>query len=171
MITRLRLIIASFILGALVGAAALNLVSGRHLDNAELEIRKLRSSLADQNEKTNLLEKKLAVRQKLIVNEIIVSANLNDEFEKLEVEAAAKKLLKVLKGKDLKELDPNLVINIIDKRIVETPEHKYRITVKGTLISERIIMYIDAEEIREVPMAGESGGAFTPVFRTGIGGL
>lgn len=153
MISRLKLITASFILGTLVGAAVLNLVLGRHLDNAELELRTLRSGLAEQREKTSLLEKKLEVRQKLFVNEIRVNINLEDEFEKLEVEAAVKKLLKVLKGKDLKELDPNLVINIIDKRIVETPEHKYRVSVKGTLISERVIMYIDAEEIKEVPLS------------------
>ncbi len=152
MISRLKFIIAGFILGFLVGAATLNLILGRHLDNAELEIKKLRSDLADQYEKTTLLEEKLAVRQKLTVDEIMVNANLEDEFEKLEVESTAKKLLKVLKGKELKELDPTLVINILDRRIVETPEHKYRITVKGTLISERIIMYIDAEEIKDVPL-------------------
>lgn len=153
MTSRFKLIIASFTLGILIGASVLNLVMGRHLDNAELEIRRLRSDLTEQYEKTALLEKKLSVKQKLIVNEISVYANLDDEFEKLEVEAAAKKLLKVIKGKNLKELDPNLVVNIIDKRIIETPEHKYRLTVKGTLLSERVIMYIDAQEVSDVPLA------------------
>lgn len=161
---RLKLILASFILGALVGAASLNLILGQHLDTAELEIRKLRSGLADQYEKIALLEKKLAVRQNLIVNEIIVNVNLDNEFEKLEIESTTKKLLKVIKGKDLKELDPNLVINMIDKRVIETPEHKYRLTVKGTLISEKVIMYVDAEEITEVPMSTIQLWAKDPVF-------
>lgn len=149
---RIRIILASFMLGALIGAAGLNLATGHHLDKAELEIKRLHANLNDQSDKIAVLEKKLAVRQNLTINEIRVYVNLDDEFEKLELESNIKKLLRELKGKELKEIDPALVVSIVDKRIVETQEHKYRLTVKGTLVSERVIMYVEAREIKDVPI-------------------
>lgn len=150
---RIRTILASFVLGALIGAAGLNWATGYHLDKAELEIKRIQANLADQAEKNTVLEKKLAVRQKLTINEITVYVNVDDEFEKLELESIIKKLLRELKGKQLKEVDPTLVVSIVDKRIVETQEHKYRLAVKGTLVSEKVIMYVEAAEIRDIPLS------------------
>ena len=149
---RIRIILASFVLGVLIGTAGLNWAIGHHLDKAELEIKRLRANLADQAEKITVLEKKLAARQNLTINEIIVYVNLADEFEKLELESVIKKLLRELKGKQLRDIDPALVVSIVDRRIVETQDHRYRLTVKGTLVSERVIMYVEAKEIRDIPI-------------------
>lgn len=152
MITKTRLFLASFILGALVGSAGLNWVTGRHMDKAELEIRRLRSEVADHNEKIATLEKRLAIEQNFSVSEIQVYVNLDDEYEKLELETEVKRLLKDLRGKDLKDLDPVLVAGIVDKRIIDTGKHKFRLSVKGTLISEKIIMYIEVKEMKDIPI-------------------
>ncbi|MFZ5641617.1 MAG: hypothetical protein ACOY4Q_13145 [Bacillota bacterium] len=104
-IVRVRAVLAGFLLGALVGASGLNLVAGRHLDRAELEI-----------------------------------------------ETAVKKLLKNLRGQEVHTLDPMLITNIVDRRFIETFDHKYRLTVKGTLVSEKIVMYVEAEELTENPL-------------------
>ncbi len=154
--TGVKPILAGFILGAVLGAAGLNLAAGRHLDEAELKIRILQSQLEDRTEQlANMqksmadLEKKLAARQKLVVNDIDVHVKYKNEYEQLEIETAVKKLLKNLMAKEVKTLDPILVTNIVDQRIIETGKHKYHLTVKETLVSEKIIMYVEAKEIKE----------------------
>jgi len=153
---RFKTVLAGFVLGLMVGAAGLNLAAGRHLDQAELKIRILQSQLEDRTEQLSGmekaladLEKKLAARQRLVVSDIDVHVRYKDEYERLEIEAAVKKLLKNLMTKEVKTLDPILVTNIVDQRIIETGKHKYLLTVKETLVSEKIIMYVEAKEVKE----------------------
>lgn len=148
---RYSLIAATFIVGMLVGAATLNLVCGIHLDNAELEMQKLHTKLADQSEQIAALEKTLEQRQKSAVTEIEIHVNFkddkqNDEYDKLEIEKAVKKLLKNIRGKEVSSLDPLLTTNIIDGRMIEVSKRKFLLSVKSLLISEKLIMNIEITE-------------------------
>lgn len=144
-------VIAGFLVGMMVGAAAINLVCGAHIDNAELEIEKLNTKLADQAEQITALEKTLAQRQKFAVTEIEVHVSFkddkeSDEFNQLEIEKAVKKLLKNIRGKEVSSLDPLIITNIIDGRPLEITKHQFLLSVKSLLISEKLIMYVEAKE-------------------------
>jgi len=147
---RIKALASGLLLGILIGAAGLNIVMGSHLDRAELEILKLRAELEEKTEQLESAEKELEVKkQAAVVDEIDIHVNYSDEYEKLEIEAALKKLLKDTKGQEVHSLDPLLVTNIVDGRTVATEGHKYILTVRGTLVSEKIIMYVDAKEVKE----------------------
>ena len=147
---KIKTVTAAFILGILVGAACFNLLTGHRLDKAELEIRQLRAELDDKTEQLANLEKKLAVKNKAsVVEDVDVQVIFKDEYEKIEISSAVEKLLKSVQGKEVKSLDPLLVANIVDGRTISTASHKYTLFVKGTLISETIIMYVEAKQIFE----------------------
>jgi len=149
-IIRVKAVLAGFTLGALIGAAGLNLALGKHLDKAELEIRKLRLAYEEQTEQLQAAEKELAIKTRVaVVNEITVNVIFEDEYERIEIETAVRKLLRNLKGKEVSSLDPLLVSNILDGRTITTPDSKYILTVKGILVSEKIVMYIEAKEVEE----------------------
>jgi len=144
-------VIASFIVGMLIGAAILNMFCGTHIDNAELEIQKLHTKLADQSEQITALEKNLEKRQKLAVTEIEVHAYFkdneeSDEYNQLEIEKIVKKLLKDIRGKQVSSLDPLIIANIIDGRTVEVSNSKFMLSVKGLLITEKLIMHVEMTE-------------------------
>lgn len=151
---KIKAILAGFILGFLTGAAILNLLIGNNLDKAELKINKLQSELEDssaqvidlEKELANV-EKKLTAKQKPVVSTMDIHVLLEDEFEKLELEAEVKKLLQDIRGKDVEALDPLLITGIVNGRTLSTAARNYRMTVKGTLVSEKLIMYIEANEI------------------------
>jgi len=142
-IGRMKALASGLFLGILIGAAGLNIVVGSHLDRAELEILKLRTELKDKSEQ---LEVK---KQAAVVDEINIHVNYSDEYEKIEIQSAVKKLLENIKGQEVQSLDPLLVTNIVDGRTVVTENQKYSLKVRGTLVSEKIIMYVDAEEVKE----------------------
>lgn len=146
-----RCAIASFIIGMLIGAAILNVICGKHLDKAELEMQKLHTKLADQTEQITALEKALEKRQKVAVTEIEVHVNFkddseSDEFNQLEIEKIVKKLLKDIRGKQVSSLDPLIIANIIDGRIVEVSKRKFVLSVNGLLVSEKLIMHVEITE-------------------------
>ena len=149
-ILRLKPILAGLILGWLIGAASVSLLAGKNLDKAELEIRNLHIQLEDQTEQLADMDKKLtAAKRNMLVSDIDVHVDFPDEYERLEIETAVKKLLKSLRSREVSSLDPALVANIIDRRILEVSEHKYHLTVKGTMVSEKIIVYVEAKEITD----------------------
>lgn len=152
-----RCLTASFIVGLLAGAAILNVISGKHIDNAELEIQKLQTKLADQTEQITALEKALEKRQKLVVTELEVHVNFkdedeNDEYNQLELEKAVKKLLKDIRGKEVSSLDPLLVANIVEGRTIEVSKRKFVLSVEGIAVSEKVIMYVAITEIPQANM-------------------
>lgn len=146
---RIRGILAGFLLGILVGASGLNIAIGNNLDRAELEIRRLELQLEDQSEQLVDIEKKLALKGTMVVSDIDVRVEFPDEYEKLELEDQVKKILKNLRGKEVKNLDPLLISNMVDNRIINTDEHKYNMNVTAVLVSEKVILYLVAKEIEE----------------------
>lgn len=154
MVIRLSTLIAVFTLGFLLGASLLNLISGVHLDKAELEIQKLHTQLSDQSEQIKALEDSLAQRRKLTVSKIEIHMIRKDdkqenEYDNLEIEKSLKELLRDVRGQEVASLDPLLITNIIHKRTIEISERKFLIEVKATLISEKLIMYVEVTESQQ----------------------
>ncbi|WP_418792138.1 hypothetical protein [Phosphitispora sp. TUW77] len=147
---KIKVLATGLLLGILIGAAGLNAVMGKHLDRAEFEILKLRTELEDKSEQLESTEKELKVKkQASVVNEITIHVNYADEYKKLKIESEVKKLLSDVKGQEVRSLDPLLVTNIVDGRTISADNRKYNLTVRGTLVSEKIIMYVDAGEVKE----------------------
>lgn len=150
-IFRWATLLAVFIFGFILGAAVLNYISGTHLDRAELEIQKLNHIRLDQTEQIKALENNLAEQKAITVNTIeirIISEkeSKTDPYNKLEIEKEIKQLLKNVRGQEISTLDPLLINNMIDKRTVTVSEHRYILSVKGTLISEKLVMYVEVQE-------------------------
>lgn len=153
-------VIAGFFVGILVGAAALNLVSGTHIDKAELEIERLHEEILEQSEQIATLEETLSQRQNLAVTEIQVHVAFEgdkdyDEYTTLEIEKTVKDLLKDVRGKEVSSLDPLLVRSIIDGRTVEISKLEFVLSVKCLLVSERLIIFLEAAEPEKTVMNPE----------------
>jgi hypothetical protein len=141
-------VIASFIIGLLVGAATLNLVCGKHLDQTKLDIEKLQEKLADQNEQIITLEKTIEQSQVLVITGIEVHVrfkdeDLNEDYNILEIEKAVKQLVKDIRGKEVSSLDPLLIKNIIEGRTIKISNEEFLLSVKSLLISEKLIIYVE----------------------------
>lgn len=152
-------IIASFIVGLMVGAAGLNLVSGTHLDNAQLEIERLNAQLAEKSEQISALEETIAQQEKWAVTEIEVHVSFedpkeNDELNTLEIEKTIKELLKNVRGRQVSTLDPALVFNIVNGRTIEVSNIEFTVTVKSVLISEKMVLNVEAAVKNKSALSG-----------------
>jgi hypothetical protein len=143
--------IASFIIGVLMGAAALNLVSGTHLEKAQLEIERLNAQLAEQSEQITALEETIAQHEHLAVTEIEVHVSFkdpkqDDELHTLGIERTIKELLKTVRGREVSTLDPVLILNIVDGRSIAISNVEFTVTVKSLLVSDKLILHVEAVE-------------------------
>ncbi|KNZ68275.1 hypothetical protein Tfer_3173 [Thermincola ferriacetica] len=139
--TGLRLV-ALFFLGLVTGASVTNLITGRHLEKAYLEIQSLQDKVADQERQIESLQAELDLRQESLVKEIKIHVLHDEKYIRLEIEDFAKGMLQELVGKEVENIDPILVSNILDNRVTEIDKTAYTLRVKAVLVSERILVYI-----------------------------
>lgn len=144
-------VIASFIVGILAGAAVINIVCGKHIDHAELEIERLHSQLEEQSEQIATLEETLAEQEEFAVTEIEVHVTFkdkkqNDELNTLGIQKSVKDLLKTVRGREVSTLDPMLIFNIVDGRSLQVADTEFIVTVKSVLVWEKLVMYVEAAE-------------------------
>lgn len=144
-------VIAGFIIGILAGAAGLNMVTGTHMDRAELEIERLNAELAESYEQISALEKTLAQHKKAAVTEIEVhvafkDGNQRDELTTLGITKTVRELLTNIRGREVSTLDPQLIVNIVDGREIEISNREFVLTVRSLLVSEKLIMDVEAKE-------------------------
>ena len=152
-------VLAAFVLGLAIGAATLNLISGTHLDTAQLEIERLNVKLDEQSKQIATLQETIAQHQEFAVTEIQVAVSFkdaaqNDEINALEIEKTIKDLLKSVRGREVSTIDPVLLVNIVDGRTIEVSNVDFKVKVKILLISEKLLMHVEAEE-KPKPVSAE----------------
>ena len=63
------------------------------------------------------------------------------------LEQAVKQKYDVLFGKKISEIDLELVVRVVDKRIFVTEKYQYQLTVNRVILSSTLSLYISAREL------------------------
>lgn len=139
--------IASFIVGAVVGAAVLLLLRGHDLDQLYLRMAQLRVENSQLQEEVDSLKNDLADRQKQSVRKvrkIEVTAEASDEFTKLSIAKYVKERTRPLLEKELAYLDgnPQLITGLVDGRICTVQNQPYLIHVESVIIGETLFIWV-----------------------------
>lgn len=153
-------LMAAFFVGVILGAISLNLILGNHLDTSELEIERLTAELEEQSTQIATLQETIAKQEEWTVTEIQVEvsfkdAKQSDELVTLEIEKTVKELLKSARGRKVSTLDPQMLLNIVQGRTITASNTEFTIDVQSLLISEKLIIYVEAEE-KTKPVDGKS---------------
>lgn len=136
---------AFFLIGALAGGVAVNIVNAAHLDRLYLEKEKIRVELFETTERLSKLEKQWAGRDenlvKAVVIELVTEAGAFDELS-LQEEVAA--ITADLIGKNVTTLHPHLLLHLLDGRLLGVNDKFYRLAVNWIVIAEEVIVNLDA---------------------------
>ena len=101
--------------------------------------------IEEKNIKLKKLEESINNR-KYVLKSIDVIVNTNgDELDKTDIEKAIKEKYTVLIGKEVKNIDMELIPSIIDKRRFVINDREYRIRVDRVLLTEIMKIWIQAE--------------------------
>jgi len=144
--------LALFIIGIFIGAAIANLAIGYQVENLHSEKVDLEAQLSEKESQIKALEDKVSdAKRWLIVQEIQIELELpqrnfaDKQHLQLEIEQQVKSMLKDIRGKRVRELDPQVIWHIIDRRKIEALGYQFTLQVKSVLVSEKIFFYIFAE--------------------------
>lgn len=82
------------------------------------------------------------------LKEITVKIQLENELERLILEKAIRQKYEVLLGKKTKDIDLDLVIQVVDKRIFRTDHFQYQLLVERVALSSTLTLWLSVKEIR-----------------------
>ncbi|MDK2823224.1 MAG: hypothetical protein PWQ67_1465 [Clostridia bacterium] len=146
--------LALFTIGVIVGAVLTTLAIGYQMEKIHNENSYLKVQLDEKENQIKALEDKVSEAKRwFIVKEIEIDLELpqrnfaDEENLKIKIEEQVKDMLKNIRGKRVKELDPQVIWHIVDKRKIEALGYHFTLQVKGVLVSEKIIFYVYAKYI------------------------
>ncbi len=146
--------IVLLILGILLGMAIMLFLQGKRVDAYYWQNEELKVQLYEATERLKRLEEQHDILLPARVEEVRLEVEMEDETF---VEPALRRdiydLAKELIGQELQALPYPLVYNILDERILESEEKKYRLKVKAVIIAETVTYYLTVEKIQAETVA------------------
>lgn len=141
--------ISATLIGLVIGASITLSVVGHKLETLMVQEETLISSLQDREEALRKLRENPSTRY-VWVTDTVVFLEV-DGPDRKSIEDSVKTLLNRFIGRKVEELDPILVHDLFDGRIIEASENTYALEVKAVLISPRVSVYLIATPRGQVP--------------------
>ncbi|WP_066635461.1 hypothetical protein [Desulfolucanica intricata] len=155
-------LIAFFILGMFVGGVGINIKIGKHIDELIIVNQNLQEQLTNTEQELQQMYANLENKQSRVVSGIEIHVIFPEvditKFEKsevnLKIEHEVRSWLQVIQGEEVEKLNYTLIPQIIDERIVEVDNKKYKLKTKLIVILEKVRVYLEAVEIIEEKTTG-----------------
>ncbi len=134
---------ACLILGAVGGFTIAMLQAGAIIDEKAIQLESVYSELSEKNDRIERLEESLFDNDALIVRELNLKLNIKDPHLNLKLTNTTRELLQDIIGQRIETLNPELIRNIIDKRIVFANDQAYTLNLKYLVLAEKTILEIN----------------------------
>jgi len=139
------------ITGILIGISILSIVVSYRMDTHYKEITYLKNTIQDKDARLEKLEKSINT-QKVILKDIEVILNFGenkdgDEIDKIDIEKTIKEKYSTLLGKEVKNIDTDILIEVVDKRILKIDDKQYKMQVEKLIVTEILQIFIKVETI------------------------
>ncbi|MCC5418914.1 hypothetical protein [Clostridium botulinum] len=140
------------VIGGAVGIIFFSLFISYRIENYHRKITYLNNIIEDQQVRLEGLENKLS-KKKLIVKKIEVdikfkNKEIEDELVAIELEKHIKEKFNNLIGKELDNLDGDILVQVVDNRIMKIKTKQYKVKVEKIIIAQNIKFCIQVEKVQ-----------------------
>ncbi|HHW22304.1 MAG TPA: hypothetical protein GXX26_05400 [Clostridiaceae bacterium] len=139
-------LLTGIIIGAISGVAILSAITCHRIDVLYERIAALENTILDKNAKLENLEKSINSK-KFVLKDIEVMLLFEkdslDELETMHIKKTVKEKYSVLLGSEVKSIDPELIVLIIDNRILKMNGKEFRLRVNRLILTETLKLWID----------------------------
>lgn len=142
----LLVFVTGLLIGFITGIMLWNLLLASKIDNLYKRNRYLESLAEDYRIKIEKLEQAQPEKE-LTLKSITVQIDMEDVLEKMILEQAVRQKYDVLLGKKINDIDLDLVVEVVDKRIFVTEKHQYQLTVNRVILSSTLSVNLSAREL------------------------
>lgn len=131
--------------GALIGSTITTMLVSYRVDRFYEKIAYQESIIADNEEKLKKLEKSIN-NSNIVLKDIKIIIEADEEqinnINNIEIEKAIKEKFNSLLGKEVRNLDAEILMEVVDKRILKFEEAEYKINVKKLVLSDTLKIWV-----------------------------
>lgn len=131
--------------GALIGASITTMLVSYRIDLFYEKIAYQENMIEDSVEKLKKLEKSIN-NSNIVLKDIKIIIEADEEqinrINNIEIEKAIKEKFNSSLGKEVKNLDAEILMQVIDKRILKFDEAEYKIDVKKLSLSDTLKIWV-----------------------------
>lgn len=136
-----------FLLGALVGAAAMVPLVGARVESLELERQGLLLRLAEAQRSLAQLRSANRRWARPVVRSVELHfANVDEPALRLKLEERLKPLVQDLVGREIRGLDPFLIFGLFRDRAWRIGEKEYRPELRVAVVDEEMVLVLEVRE-------------------------
>lgn len=136
---------AGIITGVLIGTTALSIVVSYRMDIQYKKITYLENLIQDKDARLEKLEESINT-QEIIIKDIVIDLIFDgDEIDKIHIEKTIKEKYGKLLGKEVKNIDPDILIEVVDKRIFKIEEREYQLEVVKLILTYTFKLFVKVE--------------------------
>ncbi|WZL71932.1 hypothetical protein QBE52_12550 [Clostridiaceae bacterium 35-E11] len=135
-----------FIIGGLLGIVSINALVSYRIDIYHQQIQYLKTVIEDKDIRLKKLEESIN-RKKVVLKEIqIVLLSEEDVLDNLTLEKHIKQKYTELLGKEIKQIDIDILDDVVDRRIMKVDDKEYRLKVLKLVLTEILKIWIQVVE-------------------------
>lgn len=140
--------ITGLLWGTVAGSLGISILVSNRMDGFYEEIAYLEHTIEDKNEKLEKLEKSIN-NANIVLKDVFVileftnlSEEQTDKIDNIEIEKAIKEKYASSLGKEVKGLDADILVQVIDKRILRFNDSEYQLTVNKLVLSDILKLWV-----------------------------
>ena len=139
--------ITGSISGFLAGVAGLSMLVGHRIDKYHQEISRLETVIEDRDMRLKKLEESINKKKPVIRSiELELVLEEGDEMDRITVEKFIKQKYSGLLGKEVKDVDMEIIEQVVDKRIFRIHDRAYKLSVSKVMVSEILKIWLKVEK-------------------------
>lgn len=139
--------ITGLIAGILIGAVILSIIVSYRMDTHYKKITYLQNTIQDKDARLVKLEKSINTQNVVLKDIEIILIFDGDEIDKIDIEKIIKEKYNTLLGKEVKEIDADILIQVVDKRILKMDDGEYKLLFDKLILTEILKIWIKIEPI------------------------
>ncbi|ADL68268.1 hypothetical protein BFT35_02320 [Thermoanaerobacterium thermosaccharolyticum] len=137
--------VSVFLIGVIIGGSIVNVANGIVIEKISFERDAYKLNNAALNEKIEKLNESLKNQSYRVVTDIKPYVSNSDSKIRIEVEKYINEKLKDIYGKQVEKINPDLIFNIFEGRILSIENKKVSLKVKYIVINTTLEIYVTAQ--------------------------
>ena len=139
--------------GTLAGSLGISLLVSHRMEGFYEKIAYLEHTIEDKDEKLDKLEKSINNANIVLkdVSVVLEFTNLSEEqldlLDNIEIEKAIKEKYASSLGKEIRSLDADILVQVIDKRILRFKNADYQLTVNKLVLSDILKLWVSVSPL------------------------
>ncbi|HZK54654.1 MAG TPA: hypothetical protein VFC84_10725 [Desulfosporosinus sp.] len=141
--------VAGIIVGILMGVATFSMIVSYRMDQFYNRIAYLEQTIQDKSAVLEKFEKNINTKSLTIKGIEVELVFDGHEIDKIYFTKIIKEKYSSLLGKEVKKIDSELVIEVVDKRILKIEDKEYRLKVNRLILTEVLKIRISVEPVTQ----------------------